>query len=99
MNRSPKHPFGQLPVSRLPSGQSPGTSDAPVHGGYAHPGGMLDAVVDWGLYTDGVRQPPQAFEAACRAGFIIPTTMIAPSTRSSSCSWRTTRLQKPRPRP
>jgi magnesium transporter len=26
---------------------------------------FLDAVVDWGLYEGGVRQPPQDFEAAC----------------------------------
>jgi magnesium transporter len=28
---------------------------------------FLDAVVDWALYFEGVRQPPQEFEAACRA--------------------------------
>ena len=28
---------------------------------------FLDAVVDWALYSGGVRQPPQEFEAACRA--------------------------------
>jgi magnesium transporter len=28
---------------------------------------LLDAVVDWALYIDGVRQPPLAFEAACQA--------------------------------
>jgi magnesium transporter len=28
---------------------------------------LLDAVVDWGLYTDGVRRPSLGFDAACRA--------------------------------
>jgi magnesium transporter len=28
---------------------------------------LLDAVVDWGLYRDGVRQPPQPFPLACAA--------------------------------
>jgi magnesium transporter len=32
-----------------------------------HSGTFLDAVVDWGLYVDGVRQPAQAFESACDA--------------------------------
>jgi magnesium transporter len=31
------------------------------------PPGLLDAVVDWGLYTDGVRCPSLGFDAACRA--------------------------------
>ena len=28
---------------------------------------FLDAVIDWALYENGVRQPPQEFESACRA--------------------------------
>src|SRR4051794_41901069 len=28
---------------------------------------FFDAVVDWARYADGVRQPPQEFEAACEA--------------------------------
>jgi magnesium transporter len=28
---------------------------------------FFDAVVDWGLYVDGVRQPPQDWETACEA--------------------------------
>jgi magnesium transporter len=33
------------------------------------PGGhtFLDAVVDWALYAEGIRQPPQEFGAACHA--------------------------------
>jgi magnesium transporter len=29
--------------------------------------GLLDSVVDWGLYRDGVRQPRDGFDAACHA--------------------------------
>src|SRR4051794_35038096 len=67
MERPPRNPFlGQLtgPRARTPRPPDPGTALE----GPAHPApGLLDAVVDWGLYRDGVRQPAQPFPLACEA--------------------------------
>ena len=69
MNRPPRNPIlGQLAIPRglplRPNGGAPAdvppadpVPEAPVR--------LLDAVVDWGLYQDGVRQPDRDFEAAC----------------------------------
>jgi len=46
--------YGRRPGSRAGTG-----SDGPES--------LLDAVVDWGLYKDGVRQPRDGFDAACHA--------------------------------
>ena len=50
-----------LPLRAVAVGRRPPTRP----GGVPRPqDSFLDAVVDWGLYADGVRQPPQDFEAA-----------------------------------
>src|SRR5690349_12939032 len=52
-----------LPLRAVTAGRRPldrpGTVPRVPHGSF------LDAVVDWALYADGRRQPPQAFETAC----------------------------------
>jgi magnesium transporter len=47
----------------------PGRRHIPAHSSTSQPGtcSFLDAVIDWALYSGGVRQPPQEFEAACGA--------------------------------
>ena len=47
----------------------PGRRHIPAHVSTSQPRSctFLDAVVDWALYSGGVRQPPQDFEAACSA--------------------------------
>jgi len=76
MSRPPRSPFlGQLPLGRtLPTratanGRRPGIvnphtllprSSRPTLN-------LLDAVVDWGLYRDGIRQPRTDFDEACRS--------------------------------
>ena len=80
MDRSPKHPFEHLPLARTVPGRVAGTrfgahgahragtaSTSPDGSAPPHPAGLLDAVVDWALYTDGVRRPSLGFDAACRA--------------------------------
>jgi magnesium transporter len=61
---------------RAPLGRSlplravvPGRRHVPAHVSAAQPRArtFLDAVVDWALYSAGVRQPQQEFEAACTA--------------------------------
>src|SRR3954447_16982764 len=68
MDRPPRNPFlGQLAGPRARAPRPPESADAvpdvPAH----HAPGLLDAVVDWGLYLDGVRQPAQPFPLACEA--------------------------------
>src|SRR4051794_35559821 len=59
--RTPPPP--PLPPLRAPPGaRRPGEPAGPAR---AHDATFLDAVVDWALYADGVRQPPQEFETAC----------------------------------
>jgi magnesium transporter len=54
-----------LPLRSVVPGRRPGPVLAPPSAPPACT--FLDAVVDWALYEGGVRQPPQEFEAACRA--------------------------------
>jgi magnesium transporter len=61
----------RAPLARsLPlRGVVPGRRHVPAHSSASQPSTrtFLDAVVDWALYSGGVRQPPQEFEAACAA--------------------------------
>jgi magnesium transporter len=54
-----------LPLRVVVNGRRP--VERPASGPRLHDGTFLDAVVDWALYADGVRQPPQEFETACEA--------------------------------
>jgi magnesium transporter len=54
-----------LPLRAVTAGRRP--SDRPGAVPRAHDDSFLDAVVDWGLYADGVRQPPREFDSACEA--------------------------------
>jgi magnesium transporter len=79
MSRPPRNPFvGQLPLGQLPLGHAlpPRSNGQPHRPGIVTPGsisagvaatspGLLDAVVDWALYRDGLRQPESGFDAAC----------------------------------
>src|SRR5690348_4073352 len=72
MDRLPRSPFlGQLTGPRARALRPPNRDAAPsgtgAAPGAAHPPELLDAVVDWGLYINGVRQPPQPFPLACEA--------------------------------
>src|SRR5664279_1903396 len=74
MSRPPRNPFiGQLPLGHALPSRSNGTPRRPgiITPGSDLPGsptaspGLLDAVVDWALYRDGLRQPVSGFDAAC----------------------------------
>jgi magnesium transporter len=70
VNRPPRsHFLGQLPLARglsvHPASETGGGAGAPGHAGATVPPRLLDAVVDWALYRDGVRQPDLAFAGAC----------------------------------
>jgi magnesium transporter len=54
-----------LPLRAVTAGRRP--LEGPATTARTHADSFLDAVVDWALYADGVRQPPQEFEAACEA--------------------------------
>jgi magnesium transporter len=66
--------LGQLPLARsLPVRVGLGDRRTGIGSQVPPPGGasvrepaLLDAVVDWGYYRDGVRQPSTDFDAACR---------------------------------
>ena len=69
-------PSARAGIARTPLARSlplravvPGRRTSAVHVAASEPDActFLDAVVDWALYEDGVRQPPQDFEGACRA--------------------------------
>jgi len=75
MNLPPRNPLRTLPIGRtLPLLPTSVLGGLGRHGD-AHPGGgggpdteqLLDAVVAWGYYRDGVRQEEQAFDVACHA--------------------------------
>jgi magnesium transporter len=73
MNRAQRSPIlGQFPRSRGLTSHGSGhrldaDHDSSPELAVEHHEGLLDAVVDWALYVDGVRQPSQGFEAACRS--------------------------------
>jgi magnesium transporter len=71
MTRPPRDPFldrSALSRSRplIDNPKEPADGPTPTASPSPAPG-LLDAVVDWGLYRDGVRQPPTAFDVACHA--------------------------------
>jgi magnesium transporter len=68
---TPRTPLVRTPLARsLPlRAVVPGRRHIPAHVSASQPRSptFLDAVVDWALYSGGVRQAPQEFEAACSA--------------------------------